>query len=81
MLNAMITKHLLLCTEKIEAHVARIAEQRENLDTCWRQLNNTNRDTTDEEFIKRFQHTVENVESSLKPTLSCCKTDTMELTP
>mgnify|MGYP001794399772 CR=1 FL=1 len=81
MLNAKIEKHLSLCTEKIEAHVAKITEHREKLDTLWRQLNNTRVDTTDEDLIKGFDCTKENVESSLKANPSCCRTDILELLP
>ena len=81
MLNAKIEKHLSLCTEKIEAHVAKITEHREKLDTLWRQLNNTRVDTTDEDLIKGFNRTIENVEASLKPNPSCCKIETLRLIP
>ena len=79
MLNAKIEKHLSLCTEKIEAHVAMITKHREKLDTLWRQLNNTRVDISDEDLIKRFDRTVENVEASLKLHPSCCKIETLRL--
>ena len=81
MLNAKIEKHLSLCTEKIEAHVAMITEHREKLDTLWRQLNNTRVDTTDEDIIKKFNCRVEDVQSLLKQNPSCCRTDNLELLP
>ena len=63
----------------MEGHVAKIANQREELDRLWRQLNTAQVDTVDEVLIKGFNLTVENVEASLKPNPSCFKTETLRL--